>query len=424
MIDWFGKTLGLQKLDAINRCVATVEFDLNGRILGANELFSQVMGYSQKDLEQTYHRQFCRPEFVASQEYADFWKRLAKGDSFCGKFQRVRKDGKTVWLEATYIPVKNPAGRVVQVLKIASDITERVQNALHTQSLVGALDRSMAVIKFTTDGIVLDANQNFLEAMGYSLEEIRGQHHSVLCTPSYRNSEDYRHFWNDLKQGQFFSGQCARVTKEGRTVLLDAIYNPVIDHNGNVTQVIKFASDISEQMKRQEISELGSRMAYETALETEQLSIEGQRIIQNSIAEMNALSVQVQTAAAQVKQLDEQVQHITSIVKSIQGIAQQTNLLSLNAAIEAARAGESGRGFAVVAGEVRHLAENTARATTDITKRIQAIRDDAGRVVESIALSLQQAERGARLVNQAGASIQKIHHGAEQVVRVVKQVAE
>lgn len=284
MIDWFGKSLGLQKLDAINRCVATVEFDLNGRILGANELFSQVMGYSQKDLEQTYHRQFCRPEFVASQEYADFWKRLAKGDSFCGKFQRVRKDGKTVWLEATYIPVKNPTGRVVQVLKIASDITERVQNALHTQSLVGALDRSMAVIKFTTDGIVLDANQNFLEAMGYSLEEIRGQHHSILCTPAYRNSEDYRHFWNDLKQGQFFSGQCARVTKSGRTVLLDAIYNPVIDHNGNVTQVIKFASDISEQMKRQEISELGSRMAYETALETEQLSIEGQRIIQNSIA--------------------------------------------------------------------------------------------------------------------------------------------
>lgn len=271
---------------------------------------------------------------------------------------------------------------------------------------------------------MLDANQNFLEAMGYSLEEIRGQHHSVLCTPSYRNSEDYRHFWNDLKQGQFFSGQCARVTKSGRTVLLDAIYNPVIDHNGNVTQVIKFASDISEQMKRQEISELGSRMAYETALETEQLSIEGQRIIQNSIAEMNALSVQVKTAAAQVKQLDEQVQHITSIVKSIQGIAQQTNLLSLNAAIEAARAGESGRGFAVVAGEVRHLAENTARATTDITKRIQAIRDDAGRVVESITLSLQQVERGAQLVNQAGASIQKIHHGAEQVVRVVKQVAE
>lgn len=415
---------GQEEFAAIKASVATIEFSPDGQILDANDLFCQTVGYPRSELQGAHHRLLCPPELAQSSEYAQFWQRLASGESFGGKFKRRHRDGSTLWLEATYIPVRDRRGRVSKIVKLANDITTRAADALHSQSLITALDRSMAVIEFEPDGSIITANDNFLRAMGYRLEELEGRNHSQFCTPAYRASSDYQHFWERLRQGHFYAGQCERVTKSGQTVLLDATYNPILDDQGQVQRVIKFASDISEQVKRQEAEREGARIAYQTAQETEQLSREGEAIIRRATENMQALAEQVQAAAGQVTQLDRQTRQITAIVDSIQTIAQQTNLLSLNAAIEAARAGESGQGFAVVAGEVRKLAVSTAQATSGITALIEAIRAETNRVVESMSGSLRQVESSVSLVNQAGDSIQQIHAGAEQVVQVVQRFSD
>ena len=412
---------GRQTFDSINRSMAIIEFRLDGCILSANQRFCQALGYAPTELDGAHHRQLCPAEFVASDAYLQFWQRLNSGEPCSGQFRRLRKDGSTLWLEASYIPVKNSAGRVVKVIQLASDISRRVEEARDSQSLIAALDRSMAVIEFTPDGTVLAANDNFLDAMGYRLDELRGRHHRQLCTAEYRASTDYRQFWDRLRRGIHFSGQCERVAKSGRTVWLEATYNPVLDEQGRVQRVIKFASDISPRVERQQAEQHSARIAYEIAVATESLSREGQAVVRRSIEEMQALSHQVQGSAEQVARLDAQIRQITAIVNSIQDIAQQTNLLSLNAAIEAARAGASGLGFAVVAGEVRQLAASTAQATTSITGLIAAIRRETNGVIDGMSASLSQAERSASLVDRAGASIQQIHDGAERVVEVVQQ---
>jgi methyl-accepting chemotaxis protein len=412
---------GRQTFDSINHSMAIIEFRLDGCILSANQRFSQALGYAPTELDGAHHRQLCPAEFVASDAYLQFWQRLSRGEPCSGQFRRLRKDGTTIWLEASYIPVKNSAGRVVKVIQLASDISRRIEEARDSKSLIAALDRSMAVIEFTPDGTVLAANDNFLDAMGYRLDELRGRHHRQLCTAEYRASTDYRQFWDRLRRGLHFSGQCERVAKSGRTVWLEATYNPVLDEQGRVQRVIKFASDISPRVERQQAEQHSARVAYEIAVSTESLSREGQEVVRRSIEEMQALSRQVQGSAEQVTRLDAQIRQITAIVDSIQDIAQQTNLLSLNAAIEAARAGASGLDFAVVAGEVRQLATSTAQATTSITGLIDAIRRETNGVIDGMSASLSQAERSASLVNRAGASIQQIHDGAERVVEVVQQ---
>lgn len=407
--------------DALKRNTAMIEFSLDGTIVEANASFCRVVGYSEGEIRGMHHSKLCDPGYAKSQEYANFWTRLRQGESFSGKFMRLNRQGEAIWLEATYFPIPDVSGKTSKVVKIASDVTKQVLEAEHLHNVAIALDRSMAMIEFDMQGRVITANANFLKVMGYRLDEIQGQHHRKFCTENYASSPEYRQFWERLNRGEFFGGQYERVAKDGRAIWLEATYNPINDSHGKPYRVIKFASDITQKVLHQQAESQGAQIAYEIALETEQVSSSGEKIILQTTEKMRVLSEQVRNSSEQVRELSVQTSKITSIVNTIKEVADQTNLLALNAAIEAARAGESGRGFAVVADEVRKLAERTSGSTDEISGMIARIQSGSQAVTGSMENSLTEVEEGVHLANGAGVAIQQIRAGAQKVVDVVQQ---
>lgn len=406
-------------MEALGRSLAVIEFTPDGHILTANDNFLAAMGYELAEIQGQHHRMFCLPALAKSTEYASFWSKLAQGHFVSGQHQRVTKAGKKVWLEATYNPVKDSQGKVIKVIKLASDITERVEKDLEASSKLQALDRSLAVIEFTPDGKILTANKNFVNAVGYSLDEIRGQHHRMFCESDYAQSEAYRQFWQTLQQGRFLAGRYKRIGKSGQTLWLEASYNPVFDEQGRVIKVVKFATDITQQVVHAEEEARQAAGAHRIALKTEQLAEQGSHIIESASAEMGQIAKGIEHAASQLAELGKQSEQITNIVNAIRGIADQTNLLALNAAIEAARAGEQGRGFAVVADEVRSLAGRTSESTAEITGMIERIQSGTQAAINSMTECQSQAITGVELANKAAHAITEIRQGAREAVEAV-----
>ncbi|ALO41631.1 methyl-accepting chemotaxis protein [Pseudoalteromonas phenolica] len=235
------------QLEAIGRSQAVIEFDLQGYILYANENFLDVMGYSLDEVVGQHHSMFAEPAFAQSEEYADFWAALSRGEFSSGEYKRLGKGGKEVWIQATYNPIFDKNNQPYKVVKYASDITESKQQAADYQGQLDAISKSQAVIEFNMDGTIITANENFLAAMGYDLNEIQGKHHSMFAEPDYAQSEDYRVFWAQLNAGKFSSGEYKRLAKGGREIWIQASYNPIFDLNGKPFKVVKYASDITEQ---------------------------------------------------------------------------------------------------------------------------------------------------------------------------------
>ncbi|RZI89252.1 MAG: PAS domain S-box protein [Pseudomonas sp.] len=255
--------------------------------------------------------------------------------------------------------------------------------------------------------------------MNYSLAEIVGKHHRIFCDPNYVNSPAYQQLWRSLNEGQFVAERFLRFDKSGRELWLEASYNPVRDTRGQLYKIVKFAIDISEQVKHEQEVSAAAGVAYDVSRKTDDSARRGAVAVKDTVETMNRIVSQVSTASAGVEALGQQSQLITSIVSTIGGIAQQTNLLALNAAIEAARAGEQGRGFAVVADEVRKLAGRTSAATQEIVEVVQKNNTLVEAAVVSMGESTHQAEIGLALASQAGHVITEIQSGAQEVVTAV-----
>jgi len=410
-------------IDSLGRSMAVVEFDLDGKVLRANDNFLDTMGYRAEQLVGKTHRDFCSPSLTRSADYSQFWTQLRAGKFVSGTFQRINAHGQNVWLEASYNPVIDERGQVLKVVKYALDVTEKVALEALTRGKVAALDRAMAVIEFDLAGNILFANDNFLHTMGYGLSDLKGKHHRLFCEPSLVNSSEYSDFWRRLNAGEFFSGQFKRIGKNGRVVWLEATYNPVYDADGKLSKVIKFASNITERVERFEEDSRGASRAYHISAETEKVAEQGAQVIQDTAKEMRQIAENIGTSARLVGQLGDRSEQITTIVNTIRGIAEQTNLLALNAAIEAARAGDQGRGFAVVADEVRQLAGRTSRSTAEIADMIGKILSETRDAVASMNATQEGAQRGVSLADQAGLVILQIRSGTSDAVEAVSMFA-
>jgi methyl-accepting chemotaxis protein len=466
------------QVDAIGRSQAVIEFDLDGTIRTANDNFLDALGYSLDEIVGQHHRIFVDPAETASPDYAAFWAKLGRGEFDAGEYKRIGKGGKEVWIQASYNPILDQTGAPFKVVKYATDITETKLRNADFEGQLDAIGKSQAVISFDLDGTILDANQNFCQTLGYTRDEIVGKHHRILAEPEYAASPAYTAFWEKLGRGEFDAGEYKRIGKGGKEVWIQASYNPILDASGRPFKVVKYATDTTEQVLakqrleegvaeilhvvtaaadgdltgeittsgddaigqmgagvakllgdlRESIASIGrnsealaaaaeelqvvsEQMGANAAETSSQVSLvtEGSEEVSRNVEtvstgaeEMSAsikeiaknasdaakVAEQAVDAAtstnATVEKLGESSAEIGQIVKVITGIAQQTNLLALNATIEAARAGEAGKGFAVVANEVKELAKETAKATEDISQKIETIQGDTGRSVEAI----------------------------------------
>jgi methyl-accepting chemotaxis protein len=361
--------------------------------------------------------------------------------------------------------VLDASGRPYKVIKFASDITEQKQRSAESQGQLNAISKSMAVIEFELDGTIRAANENFCKALGYESAEIVGRHHSLFIDASERGSADYRRFWAELGAGQFQSGEFRRFAKGGREIWIQATYNPIFDAAGKPVKVVKFALDVTAQvLARQrnqriveqvrstarnlngaagELTQITARIAENAegsssqsrsvAAAAEQMSRNNQtvasaieemgasiRSISGSTAEAAKVATNAVTKSRQtnetVTKLGESSREIGKVIKTITEIAQQTNLLALNATIESARAGEAGKGFAVVANEVKQLAKQSAQASEDIARRIEAIQSDTRLAVDAIA-------QIGRIIDEISAIQNSIAGAVEEQTAVTAEMA-
>jgi methyl-accepting chemotaxis protein len=410
-------------LQAIDRSMATIEFDLNGSVLAVNDNFLTALRYRREQLIGQQHRVFCTPEYAGSAEYSQLWSRLRAGDFVSSTFRRVAGDGQPVWLEASYNPVKDASGKAVKIIKYALDVTQKVQADNDAKNKLDAIDRAMAVIEFDLEGRILSANDNLLKTFGYSLSELLGKHHRQLCPEEVANSQEYQDFWRRLNKGEWFSGQFQRLGKRGQTLWLEASYNPVYDASGKLCKVVKFASDVTARIEKHEQDAHSAAQAYHISVETRKVAEQGTLVIHQAGSEMRQISRDIEDSSRIVSQLGERSDQISTIVNTIRSIADQTNLLALNAAIEAARAGDQGRGFAVVADEVRQLAGRTSRSTEEISEMIQVIQSETRQAMDSMDTTRTTAAKGVDLADQAGAVIVQISEGTQNAVDAVRMFA-
>nr|WP_259156966.1 PAS domain-containing methyl-accepting chemotaxis protein [Pseudomonas sp. JAI111] len=412
-----------QVRDSLESEMLVLTLDPDGRIQSVNQNFIDEMLYKSSDLIGRDIEDIV-PVHVKSDEFHHRFKlALTRGEHFAGAVRLLRGNGQEAWLRSIAQPVRSSNGKIKHFSIYASDLTRTIEASREHENLIGALVRSTAVIEFDLNGNVLTANERFLSGMGYSLAQIKGKHHRMFCEPEDYNSAEYQNFWRRLNAGEFVAERFKRVDSHGRVVWLEASYNPVLDANNKLYKVVKFATVITDQVNQEQAVAEAANIAYSTSQQTDQSAQRGTAVVTQAVNVMRDLAKHMQTAGEGIEALNEQSLVIGTIVKTISGIAEQTNLLALNAAIEAARAGEQGRGFAVVADEVRQLASRTSQATDEIVGVVRQNQDMARNAVALMTDGQLQAEQGLALAAEAGTVIVEIQDGAQKVVNAVGQFA-
>jgi methyl-accepting chemotaxis protein len=376
-------------LDAINKVQAVIEFSLDGVVQDANKNFLDAMGYELDEIRGRHHAMFVDAAYRESAKYKAFWQKLGRGEFDAGQYKRIAKGGREVWIQASYNPIFDDGGKPFKIVKFATDITQQKLQNSDYEGQIAAISKSQAVIEFTLDGRILSANENFLKTLGYSLEEVRGQHHSMFVEPAHRQSPEYRMFWEKLGRGEFDAGQYKRIAKDGSEIWIQASYNPILDLNGKPCKVVKYATDITASVKASQA--------------LQQAVAQVQNVV--AAAKDNDLSHRVP--------LDDKKAEIEVLCAGVNGLIDTVSAIIAK--------------FKSSVREVSNAAAEISAGTTDLSQRTEeqaANLEQASASMEQIAATVKKNAENAQQANQsAGGTREVADRGGQVVARAVDAMA-
>ncbi|MBU1304015.1 MAG: PAS domain S-box protein [Alphaproteobacteria bacterium] len=374
---------------------AIIEFDPTGKILTANPNFCKALGYDLAEIAGQHHRMFVDPVYATSPEYQAFWTALAAGTSSTMTFKRIAKGGREIWIEASYNPLIGPDGKVYRVIKIATDVTTKQLESRDARAKLEPVSRAMAVIEFDLTGNILTANENFCKTLGYSLDEIVGQHHRMFMPPGQAALTSYAEFWHKLARGEFASDEYLRIGKGGREVWIQACYNAVFDDEGRPYRVVKYATDITG--RKSSINALGEHLHM---LAAGNLAC---TLTEPFPGDMDLLREAFNDTVARITEIIKRLRLTSSELRSATGeILSGTNDLAERTTRQAASIEETS---ATIEALTQVVAENAKRTETanansisvsDGTSEAGAVMAQANQAMEGISLS------SARISNIVG----------------------
>ena len=387
------------KIKAIGKSNATIEFNLDGTIITANDNFLNAMGYQLEEVVDKHHRMFVDTIERSSSEYSSFWAKLGRGEFISGEFKRINKAGEDVWIQASYNPIIDVNGRPYKVVKFAVDITDQKKRSADFEGKIKAIGKSNAVIEFNMDGTIIDANDNFLQAVGYRIEEIRGQHHSMFVDSNERASADYRLFWENLNRGEFASGEFRRIGKSGNDIWIQATYNPILDVNGQPIKVVKYAIDITERKRAVEkIKELLVAVSEGDLTETIDMPIAG---------EFNVLAESVNTLIDNMGTMVDEIRSASgNVFSAAREIAQGNNDLSQRTETQASNL------------------EETAAAMEELTSTVQKNAENAGEATKLASGVMKKASDGGSVVSNAVEAMDEINKFSKKIADIIGVIDE
>ncbi|WP_402718342.1 methyl-accepting chemotaxis protein [Janthinobacterium rivuli] len=397
----------------MNRVQAVIEFELDGTILHANENFLRVVGYTLAEVQGKHHAIFCDPEYVKTDEYSNFWAKLGRGEFDQGEYKRRARDGREVWINASYNPILDADGKPYKVIKFATDITALKKRNVEYEGKVSAIGKAQAVIEFDMQGNVLEANENFLAVMDYDLSDIQGEHHRMFCEPEYASSAEYKKFWQKLNRGEFDAGRYKRLGNHGKVVWIQATYNPILDLNGKPYKVVKFAIDISDQVN------LENSIQSKAANDSRKV---------NALLESVARAAQGDLTCNIVPEGDEPIDllagGISKMIVDLRGVI--GNVVSAaNGFADASNAiAERATGVAVGTQALGATVEEMNASIDGLTFSINSIAENTSNADSLAKATQQEAEAGARAVAKSIEAMDLINRSSEDIGEIVKVISE
>ncbi len=387
---------------AIRRTQAVIEFDTTGKILDANENFLHAVGYTREEVVGKHHRMFVEPAMASSADYGRFWTRLAAGEAIDDQFLRIGKGGRQIWLQAVYTPILDRSGKPEKVIKFATDITAQKGMIANIEGQVAAIRKSQAVIEFDLSGNVLDANDNFLAALGYSLGEIKGKHHSMFVDPAERNRDAYARFWQKLGRGEYDDGQYLRLGKGGRQIWIQASYNPILDAMGKPFKVVKYATDITANVMAQEalrraVEDIGSAVQ---AAKDKDLT---QRI----------------TLSGRTGEIGDLCAGVNDLLGSVSGIIETVSEISGQISTGSTRISHDSRNLAQRTEEQASSLEETAATTEELAASVKQSAERAREATELGAHASEAANRGGAIVGEAVTAMERIEKASGDIAEII-----
>ena len=387
---------------ALHRVQAVIEFDLDGTIVQANDNFLQALGYGLDEIQGRHHAMFVEPAHAQSMEYRDFWAKLGRGEYDAGQYRRLGKGGREIWIQASYNPVLDSQGRPYKVVKFATDITAQMLQAADFSGQLAAINTSQAVIEFGLDGRILAANDNFLAAVGYTLEEVRGQHHALFVEPEYRQSAEYRQFWEKLGRGEYDAGQYRRLGKGGREVWIQASYNPIFDMNGRPFKVVKYATDITAQVRDNQAMQLAVAQTRDVV----------------AAAQGGDLTGHIGTAD-KTGPVAELCEGINALVEAMATIVAQIKSAADTIAVGASEIAEGNSDLSVRTEQQAASLEETAVSMKGLTATVQRTAANAQQASQLASGAVDVAAQGGQVVHEVVSTMALINASSRRIVDII-----